>query len=143
MWRTEVPHSGVHWPPRHRSRRRWCHDVVWASGQLSDKTDHRRGAVSHWRSERCSGARRDREYGDDSRTIPGHRECRRRVVRSEAHASRPHIPMDTRCWLAASDRTVSAPVLAANLKYNSERDFVPIGFTAQSPRSSSRARISG
>ena len=28
---------------------------------------------------------------------------------------------------------VSAPVLAANLKYDSERDFVPIGFTAQSP----------
>jgi tripartite-type tricarboxylate transporter receptor subunit TctC len=28
---------------------------------------------------------------------------------------------------------VSAPVLAPNLKYDSERDFVPIGFTAQSP----------
>src|SRR5947209_6148157 len=28
---------------------------------------------------------------------------------------------------------VSAPVLTANLKYDSERDFVPIGFTAQSP----------
>ena len=28
---------------------------------------------------------------------------------------------------------VSAPVLAPNLKYNSERDFVPIGFTAHSP----------
>jgi tripartite-type tricarboxylate transporter receptor subunit TctC len=28
---------------------------------------------------------------------------------------------------------VSAPVLTPNLKYDSERDFVPIGFTAQSP----------
>src|SRR5215469_15150145 len=28
---------------------------------------------------------------------------------------------------------VSAPVLSPNLKYDSERDFVPIGFTAQSP----------
>jgi tripartite-type tricarboxylate transporter receptor subunit TctC len=28
---------------------------------------------------------------------------------------------------------VSAPVLAANLKYDSERDLLPIGFTAQSP----------
>jgi tripartite-type tricarboxylate transporter receptor subunit TctC len=28
---------------------------------------------------------------------------------------------------------VSAPVLAPNLKYDSDRDFVPIGFTAQSP----------
>src|SRR5262245_18836046 len=28
---------------------------------------------------------------------------------------------------------VSAPVLADSLKYDSERDFVPIGFTAQSP----------
>jgi tripartite-type tricarboxylate transporter receptor subunit TctC len=28
---------------------------------------------------------------------------------------------------------VSAPVLTPNIKYDSERDFVPIGFTAQSP----------
>src|SRR5436305_10766778 len=28
---------------------------------------------------------------------------------------------------------VSAPVLIPNVKYDSERDFVPIGFTAQSP----------
>jgi tripartite-type tricarboxylate transporter receptor subunit TctC len=28
---------------------------------------------------------------------------------------------------------VSAPVLTPNIKYNSERDFVPIGFTANSP----------
>src|SRR5262245_21353844 len=28
---------------------------------------------------------------------------------------------------------VSAPVLTPNLNYDSERDFVPIGFTAQSP----------
>src|SRR5262245_59725319 len=28
---------------------------------------------------------------------------------------------------------VAAPVLTPNIKYDSERDFVPIGFTAQSP----------
>ena len=28
---------------------------------------------------------------------------------------------------------VSAPVLTPNIKYNSERDFIPIGFTANSP----------
>src|SRR4029450_10623151 len=28
---------------------------------------------------------------------------------------------------------VSAPVLTAGIKYNSERDFVPVGFTAHAP----------
>ena len=36
---------------------------------------------------------------------------------------------------------VSAPVLTPNVKYDSERDFVPIGFTTQSPAVIVRARI--
>jgi putative tricarboxylic transport membrane protein len=43
-------------------------------------------------------------------------------------------PSDGYTLLAGSMGShVAAPVLTANLKYDSERDFVPIGFTAQSP----------
>jgi len=43
-------------------------------------------------------------------------------------------PSDGYTLLAGSMGShVSAPVLTPNLKYDSERDFVPIGFTAQSP----------
>jgi tripartite-type tricarboxylate transporter receptor subunit TctC len=43
-------------------------------------------------------------------------------------------PSDGYTLLAGSMGShVAAPVLAPNLKYDSERDFAPIGFTAQSP----------
>jgi tripartite-type tricarboxylate transporter receptor subunit TctC len=43
-------------------------------------------------------------------------------------------PADGYTLLAGSMGShVAAPVLTANLKYDSERDFAPIGFTAQSP----------
>jgi tripartite-type tricarboxylate transporter receptor subunit TctC len=43
-------------------------------------------------------------------------------------------PSDGYTLLAGSMGShVAAPVLTPNLKYDSERDFVPIGFTAQSP----------
>jgi tripartite-type tricarboxylate transporter receptor subunit TctC len=43
-------------------------------------------------------------------------------------------PSDGYTLLAGSMGShVAAPVLTANLKYDSERDFAPIGFTAQSP----------
>jgi tripartite-type tricarboxylate transporter receptor subunit TctC len=53
------------------------------------------------------------------------------AAQSAVLAWRRRILTDTHCLPAAWDRM--CPVLTPNLNYNSERDFVPIGFTAQSP----------
>jgi tripartite-type tricarboxylate transporter receptor subunit TctC len=52
---------------------------------------------------------------------------------SEAHGWRVRIPTATRCSRAAWDSHVAAPVLTPNVKYDSERDFEPVGFTAHAP----------
>jgi len=55
-----------------------------------------------------------------------------RAARWEAHASPPRNRMVTHCWLGAWDLNVAAPVLTP-IKYDSARDFEPVGLTANAP----------
>src|SRR5215475_2549126 len=55
------------------------------------------------------------------------------VARWEAHEWPPRSRTAIRCWLEAWGRMSPPPVLTPNIKYDSARDFEPIGLTANAP----------
>ena len=101
---------------------------------LSQPLHHRGGAVPGRRAERRGGAHRRRADGPDARPDAGDRERRRRRRHASAAAgSRRRRRTATRCSPARMGSHVAAPVLTPNIKYDSARDFIPIGPTAHSP----------
>ena len=63
----------------------------------------------------------------------GDRECRRRRRHDRLGPRRRRAPDGYTLLAGSMGSHVSAPVLTPNVKYDSARDFEPIGFTAHAP----------
>ena len=100
---------------------------------LSDASDNDDCSLPGRRAERCSSAHHGRRHEQGARSEHRHRKCGRRrgTIGTGRAAGSEH---DGYTLLAASMGShVSAPALYANLKYNSTKDFEPIGLTANAP----------
>src|SRR5262249_8788018 len=76
----------------------------------------------------------DRGDGEVPRSIHGHRECRRRRRHRGQRKGRGRAARRLHFLLAGSMGSHdAATVLTPDVKYDSERDFEPIGFTAHAP----------
>ncbi len=72
------------------------------------------------------------EAMSDARSDDGDRECRRRRRHARQRPRRDRGDPDGYTLLAGSMGShVAAPVLTPNVRYDSERDFIPVGITAR------------
>ncbi len=95
---------------------------------------HRDRAVPGRRAERRGRAHRHRRHVEASRPVDGDRECRRRRWHARLRPRRERrCPTAIRCLQAPWARMSRRPVLTPNVRYDSERDFIPIGVTADAP----------
>ena len=123
----------VDWAHRHRSDRCRYRNMVRAGAYLSVAIHHGGGAVS-------AGGPSDvvaRVVTEQMGNVLGQSMVIENVSGAGGTIGSARVaaaPSDGYTLLAGSMGShVAAPVLTPNLKYNSERDFAPIGLTAQSP----------
>src|SRR5262249_45452026 len=129
-----------------RGVRPLCRAARRARAELSVAAPHGGRAVSRRRAERRGRADRDRADGKNPRPIHGHRKCRRRRRhdRERARGGGAGGTMGgggvaagaagaSPCPGGGLAPHVAARVPTPNEKYDPERVFDPIGFTAHAP----------